>query len=96
MSMEGQQALPGIEPPGPWAMPPEQIALGREWLPKVRRTLEEGLAPQPPDHLDDLVQQRAIRDALLAIAAGGGAAALGGFGGGGMLRGMGSGLGAFR
>ena len=50
---------------------------------------------------DDLVQQQAIRDALLAIAAaGGGAAALGGgmrgFGGGGMLRGMGSGLGAFR
>ncbi len=97
MSMEGQQALPGMEPPPPWAMTPEQIAIGKAGVEESRRRLQHGNPPEPPNHLDDLAQQRAIRDALLAIvAAGGGAAALGGFGGGGMLRGMGSGLGAFR
>ena len=97
LSMEGQQALPGMEPPGPWALTPEQSAAGKAGVEEARRRLRYGNPPEPPDHLDGLAQQRAIRDALFAIvAAGGGAAALGGFGGGGMLGGMGSGLVAFR
>jgi len=94
--MEGQQALPGM-------LTPEEDAKERERqrnleaVEESRRRLEHGNPPEPPNHLDHLVQQQAIRDALFAIAAaGGGTAALGGFGGGGMLRGMGSGLGAFR
>lgn len=95
LSMEGQQALPGM-------LTPEEDAKERERqrnleaVEESRRRLEHGNPPEPPNHLDHLAQQQAIRDALFAIAAGGGAAALGGFGGGGMLRGMGSGLGAFR
>jgi len=100
LSMEGQQALPGMESPPPWALTPEQIAAGKAGVEEARRRLRYGNPPEPPDHLDGLAQQQAIRDALFAIvAAGGGAAALGGlggFGGGGMLGGMGSGVGAFR
>ena len=66
MTGAGQQSLPGMEPPRPGRLTPEQIALGREWLPKVRRTLEEGLAPQPPDHLDNFNPQSQMSQQYLA------------------------------
>jgi len=96
MSMEGEQALPGMLTPEQHEKEQERLR-NLEAVKESRRRLQYGNPPEPPNHLDNLAQQRAIRDALFAIvAAGGGAAALGGFGGGGMLRGMGSGLGAFR
>ena len=62
LSMEGQQRLPGMEPPPPdWRLTPEQIATGKEWLPKVRDTLE---GTRPP--ADDLNPQSQMSQTMLA------------------------------
>ncbi len=62
LSMEGQQRLPGMEPPPPdWRLTPEQIATGKEWLPKVRDTLE---GTRPP--ADDLDPQSQMSQTMLA------------------------------
>ena len=60
LSMEGQQALPGMEPPPPWALTPKQIATGKEWLPKVRDTLE-GTRP-PVDSPQSQMSQTMLAD----------------------------------
>ena len=51
MSGSGQEHLPGMEPEPdprpPWALTDKQRAAGKEWIPKVRKTLAGSQAPPP-------------------------------------------------
>jgi len=64
--MEGQETLPGMEPPGPWALTPEQIAAGKAGVEEARRRLQYGNPPEPPNHLDDLNPQSQMSQTMLA------------------------------
>ena len=63
MTGAGQQALPGMEPRPSWSPTDEQRATGKEWIPKVRKTLA---GTQPPETEDDLNPQSQRSQQLLA------------------------------
>ena len=63
MSGSGQEHLPGMKPRPSWSPTDEQRAAGKEWIPKVRKTLA---GTQPPETEDDLNPQSQRSQQLLA------------------------------